>query len=127
MIFLVVIDAHTKEITGAYWDEDKKMLLTLSQDKSIKLFQFPIFWPSEMLRKSKYKNKISLIKGEYDIDSTERTSSVFCPSRLSNEGDQTEHSELMESDIQKIYPVLKNLDDLTEKEINCEDLDGWDN
>ena len=47
-----------------FWDDDKKMLITASLDKSVKMHQFPIFWPSEMIRKSSQKNKVHLIPEE---------------------------------------------------------------
>ena len=54
---------HNKEISGLYWDEEKKMLLSASLDKSIKLNQFPMFWPCEMIRKSiKNKNIIKSVE-----------------------------------------------------------------
>ena len=61
IIHLDVLDAHSKEITGLFWDENKKMLLSASMDKSVKLYQFPIFWPGEMIRKSAKKIK-NLVK-----------------------------------------------------------------
>ncbi len=63
----VVFDVHGKEISGLFWDEEKKMLLSASIDKSIKLNQFPMFWPGEMIRKSA-KNHKNLIKTKNDED-----------------------------------------------------------
>jgi hypothetical protein len=114
ILIQVVLDAHSKEIKGMYWNDDKKMLLTVSLDKSIKLHQFPIFWPSEMLRKSSHKNKVHLIE----------------PSEKTNETVEiitTNDDELKEniSSSREIF-ITDEWRELTLKEINCEDLNGWD-
>ena len=57
-----IIDAHLKYIPGFIWIEDKKMIITASQDKTIKLYQFPPKWPAEFLRKNKQVNDLSIIK-----------------------------------------------------------------
>jgi hypothetical protein len=33
-----------------FWEEKKKMLITCSEDKSVKMCQFPVYWPGEMIR-----------------------------------------------------------------------------
>lgn len=58
------MDLHNKEITGLHWDEEKKMILTTSMDKSIKLYQFPMYWPCEMIRKSIRNKNILKLKDE---------------------------------------------------------------
>lgn len=113
LFILVILNAHSKEITGMYWNDDKKMLLTVSLDKSIKLHQFPIFWPSEMLRKSSHKNKIHLIiPTEKGIETNENVATI--------------ESDLNVDKMNEVDNKLEETRELTEKEINCQDLDGWD-
>ena len=49
-------------IPGFIWIEDQKMIITASHDKTIKLYQFPLKWPAEFLRKNKQVNDLSIIK-----------------------------------------------------------------
>jgi hypothetical protein len=56
-----VLDAHAKEICNLFWDEDKKVILTASNDKTVKMYQLPIQWPSEIIRKYKGKNEKTLL------------------------------------------------------------------
>ena len=129
------------------------MLITASHDKSIKLYQFPIFWPSEIIRKSRNKNKITLIEGS--------SSTISHSTTLANEHSKDKPEAVDEKPLEednKIVPVfehfkqentledengknvLENLDDhkmqitkkkknlreLYDDEKNCLDLDGWD-
>ena len=57
-----IIDAHLQYIPGFIWIEDQKMIITASHDKTIKLYQFPLKWPAEFLRKNKQVNDLSIIK-----------------------------------------------------------------
>ena len=45
-----VVDAHLLSVNGMFWEEKKKMLITCSEDKSVKMCQFPVYWPGEMIR-----------------------------------------------------------------------------
>ena len=110
-----------------FFDEEKKMLLTVSTDKSIRLHQFPIFWPSEMIRKSSMKNKIHLITEEgkeaVKDDLIEETREGLLKEEdleiqnTKEEGLKSKLDLLLQNQINK---------DLTNVEINCGDLDGWD-
>ena len=53
-----VIDAHLKNIPNMFFEEERKALITLSEDKCIKMVQLPIYYPDQMLRTNKNeKNK----------------------------------------------------------------------
>ena len=56
-----IIDAHLKKVTGFIWIENQKMIITASLDKAIKVYQFPLKWPAEFLRKNKHINKLSIM------------------------------------------------------------------
>ena len=100
---LVILDLHLKEICNIFWDESKKMLLTASHDKSIKLYQFPAIWPSEMISKSKNKK---ILKIDLRNDDT-----GFIP--IMSTSDELKIDE--------------NYKELSEFEIYSDDLNGWDN
>ena len=50
-----------KEISKFFWDEKRKILITGSHDKGIKVFQLPLYWPSELVRKYKSKNNKKIL------------------------------------------------------------------
>ena len=53
-----VIDAHLKNIPNMFFEEERKALITLSEDKCIKMVQLPVYYPDQMLRTNKdEKNK----------------------------------------------------------------------
>ena len=135
IINLDVVDAHTAAVVGFWWDEEKKMLVTASQDKSIKLFQFPIFWPSEIIRRSTRKNKISLIASKMDDNKEnsdeEKEKFAEIRNKFGDENEQTlDGKEKEENNAhyknEKIMEKKKELKKLNDEEINCFDLDGWD-
>ena len=111
------------------------MLVTTSQDKSIKLFQFPIFWPSEIIRRSTLKNKISLITSKSEIlkenHNEEKENCAEIKNKFRDENDQSvESTEIEESYSHDKNEVVlekkKELKKLNNEEIDCFDLDGWD-
>jgi len=57
-----IIDAHLKKVTGFIWIENQKMLISCSYDKTIKVYQFPLKWPAELIRLNKQVNDLSIIK-----------------------------------------------------------------
>jgi hypothetical protein len=78
------------------------MILTASHDKSVKLYQFPILWPSEMIQKS--KSKSTLLNPDKNEDN-------YIPITATNE-------ELAN---------VERYREITELEIFSDDLNGWDN
>lgn len=69
-----MIDAHLRDLSKLIWDEKKKILLTGSYDKSIKLFQLPLYWPSELIRKYKSKNSKKILFNTRQIEEEENLS-----------------------------------------------------
>jgi hypothetical protein len=101
-----------KDVVAIHWDDDKKILLTASLDKSIKMYQFPIYWPAEMMRKKPNKKK-----ADYDEEK-----------ELMDEGNTNNQSEEIEADgdIKSEEDVKRQKIELSEREMFSEDLDGWD-
>ena len=57
-----IISYHLKKITNFIWFEKQKSIISVSQDKSIKIYQLPIKWPAEFIRKNKEINDYNIIK-----------------------------------------------------------------
>ena len=62
------VDAHLKSISNMFYVEEKKSLITCSEDKTIKILQLPVYYPDKMLMKEdKYNeefNKNNIIENE---------------------------------------------------------------
>jgi hypothetical protein len=99
------VDAHPLEIADIAWDEEKKMLISSSLDSSVKMYQFPIFWPAEMIRKN--KNKQHLIEEEKIVN---REDGIPIEEDFTNENGSQ----------------IKLPREMTDEEVNSYDLDGWD-
>lgn len=129
------------------------MLITASHDKSIKLFQFPIFWPSEIIRKSRNKNKITLIEGsssaishttnlanelskeepeavdEKSIEEDHKIVQVFENFKQENTLDDENGTKILEDLDAHRMQIMKKKKDLRQLNVDekiCLDLDGWD-
>lgn len=115
--------------------------MTSSLDKSIRIYQLPIFWPSEIIRRSKNKNSKNLIQentSNYHSTPTQQTEE----NNLENSDNELEENVIHQPIItanndlifndEDIADVARrfnkaNLPELLEKQVWCEDLDGWDN
>ena len=53
---------HFKSLTNFIWYEKQKLIISVSIDKSIKIFQIPLKWPGELIRKNKEINNINIIE-----------------------------------------------------------------
>ena len=62
------VDAHLKSISNMFYVEEKKSLITCSEDKTIKILQLPVYYPDKMLMKEdKYNeefNKNNVIEND---------------------------------------------------------------
>ena len=65
---LVLLEGHVCEVNNTYWDDDQKILLTSGSDMRfkvlilyIKIWQLPVFYPSEIMRKNQDKNDLTFI------------------------------------------------------------------
>ena len=57
-----IISYHYKRLTNFIWFEKQKSIISVSHDKSIKVYQLPFKWPSEFIRKNKDINNANIIK-----------------------------------------------------------------
>jgi hypothetical protein len=88
------------------------MLLTSSYDASVKLYQFPIFWPAEMIRKNKATGTV--LQGERETNKEDTTIVI------TNDNNS-------EEDLSREFgSQIKIARELTEIEIYSDDLNGWD-
>ena len=53
---------HHKALSNFIWYEKQKSIISVSHDKSIKIFQIPLKWPGELIRKNKKINDINIIE-----------------------------------------------------------------
>ena len=104
-----VLDFHLRKVSSIEWDEDKKSIISCSEDKSVKMSQVPLSWPSELLRKTKTVNSKNIIG---DILNNRGIGGYSIKNNLSyQEGD---------------YVVIQDEgDDISERQKYSEDLDGW--
>lgn len=116
-------------------------------DKTVKMFQLPLTWPSELIRKYKSKNNKRILLSNVDnrdeyIDSTDfekaldnldKDEKMF--EKDENNKDNNEinlnskdekHQTIEDEDFLISKSLAKIRCDITEKEKSCEDLHGWD-
>ena len=53
---------HQKKLTNFIWFEKQKSIISVSFDRSIKIYQIPLKWPAELIRKNERINEINIIK-----------------------------------------------------------------
>ncbi len=108
-----VITFHQSQLGSYVYIEDKNIIISCSKDKSIKVYQLPIYYPSEMIL-SKFKEEPS---SPLKLDSIDERLSFDVPKNS------------LEQTVEKIEKHIQKKTDkkhLTENEIICEDLNGWD-
>ena len=78
-----IISYHLKKITNFIWFEQQKSIISVSEDKSIKIYQFPIKWPAEFIRKNKEINDYNIIK-----DILQETNNIYNSFNINNNDDK---------------------------------------
>ena len=63
---------HHKSLSNFIWYEKQMSVISVSLDKSIKIFQIPLKWPAELIRKNKEINNINIIE-----DMNKDTKNIF--------------------------------------------------
>lgn len=96
-----------------FWEEDKKVLITCSEDKTIKMCQFPVYWPGEMIREKQSSKKNDIFSGSIFQDNQDN---VFNEKTENNNNNFYVKPEIKERS--KDRP-------LDDSEIWSEDIDGW--
>ena len=121
-----VIDAHLYSIGNIFVIEDRHALISTSEDKSVRMVEFPEFYPAQMIRKeltnmnhNTIKNKVNNIneKNEFYEDNEERNYIGGEKERYkNNDVDNGKRYTFM-----VVEPINKSY-----KNIFSDDLDGWD-
>ena len=57
-----IIPYHYQKLTNFIWYEKQKSIISVSLDKTIKIYQLPIKWPAEFIRKNKEINETNIIR-----------------------------------------------------------------
>ena len=139
-----VIDAHLRSIPDMFYEEKKKNLITLSEDKSLKMVQLPVYYPDQMLKNEKYEKKhldksIEKLFGlntnknnnkinEYEnnnndeFNNNDNNDNSFVIGNLFGDNQSNSNDEKIQNSNKKIRS--KN-QPLSENEIWSYDLDGW--
>ena len=135
-----VIDAHLYSIGNIYVIEDKQALLSTSEDRSIRMVEFPEFYPGQMIRKeltnlnhSSIKNKTGFnednedkyINAENNDDNDSEMNNKWYQSNskinMNFNNDMNEKKNKEEFQIMISVPINKSYEN-----IFSDDLDGWD-
>lgn len=67
LLFIVVIDAHLSKICYLVWNEETKVMISCSEDKTVKMLQMPLQWPAEYMRSNKGINQQKAFDIERDV------------------------------------------------------------
>ena len=115
-----VVDAHLLSVNGMFWEEKKKMLITCSEDKSVKMCQFPVYWPGEMIRDAHktYGNNNNSQQRNDDMQQQCEYDNHFVFNN--NNNDNNVNSSVSHSNVNK-----KEMYSNEDIEKWSEDLDGW--
>ena len=124
-----VIDAHLYSIGNIYVIEDKHALLSTSEDRSVRMVEFPDFYPGQVIRKElanlnhiSIKNKTQFNEDNHDeyINDEENNSRInsnntYNNSNITNIKNRDQYKIMISVPVNKSY-----------ENIFSDDLDGWD-
>jgi len=99
-----------------YYLSKKHTIISCSHDKTVKVFQLPIYYPGEYMRNDHNKDS----KEEKENENHERN--FICSKKVI---DNVQERIISQTAVLK-YKNKENKE-LEEWEKDCEDLDGWDN
>ena len=133
-----VIDAHLYSIGNIFVIEDKHALISTSEDKSVRMVEFPEFYPAQMIRKEmtnlnhfSIKNKVDNLreKNGYNEKDNEEGDYIRKDNDFNNYNGEMNNERYKYTDIDtnKQFTIM-----ITEplnksyKNIFSDDLDGWD-
>ena len=111
-----IIDAHLKKVTGFIWIENQKMIISASMDKTIKVYQFPLKWPAEFLRKNKHINKLNIVN-EIKTETKNLYDELYSIYRYSNNNNDEENNNKNYEGIWNIGNNKKDKKELKNNEI----------
>ena len=145
-----VIDAHLYSIGNIFVIEDKHALISTSEDRSIRMVEFPAFYPGQMIRREltnlkhvSIKNKIeNSRKIDFYHDSIRKSDDNYLANKDNNENNENNSNKNSNNNYNNSlsYKNIKDEDKymnyyqimITEplnksyKNIFSDDLDGWD-
>ena len=91
---------HHKSLSNFIWYEKQKSIISVSIDKSIKIFQIPLKWPAEIIRKNKEINNINIIE-----DMNKDTKNIFL--ELESAKNKKYNENINEENIMKKILIMK--------------------
>ena len=83
-----IISYHYKKLTNFIWYEKQKSIISVSLDKSIKIYQFPIKWPAEFIRKNKEINNVNIIQ-----NIIQETRNIYYTTNYTNSNNNSNNNE----------------------------------
>ena len=127
-----VIDAHLYSIGNIFVIEDKHALISTSEDKSVRMVEFPEFYPAQMIRKEltnlnhlSIKNKVNNFKGKNEYNDEEgdyiEEENNYNNGEINRGKSKYDRGDINHFNIMITEPVNKSY-----KSIFSDDLDGWD-
>ena len=131
-----VIDAHLYSIGNMFIIEDRHALISTSEDKSVRMVEFPEFYPAQMIRKDltnlnhdSIKNKINKInkKNEYNDKDYEEGDYMEQDNNYRYNDEDKERYKYDNRGNNKFYTIMM-VEPLNKSYNNIfsDDLDGWD-
>ena len=145
-----VIDAHLYSIGNIFVIEDKHALISTSEDRSIRMVEFPAFYPGQMIRREltnlkhvSIKNKIeNSRKIDFYHDSIRKSDDNYLANKDNNENNENysnknnnnnynnslSYKNIKDEDKYMNYYQIMITEPLNKsyKNIFSDDLDGWD-
>lgn len=131
MHLLDVVPFHKAPLGNFYYIVSKHIVLSCSHDKSIVVYQLPMYFPGEMMRgedmnrsrreKEKEKNQDSAD----DLSEEERQLREKEFLNSSNVIDKVQESLISKTAVLRSKKLMER--EYTDWEKNCEDINGWDN
>ena len=131
-----VIDAHLYSIGNMFIIEDRHALISTSEDRSVRMVEFPEFYPAQMIRKDltnlnhvSIKNKVKKIneKNEFNDKDNEEEDFLEQDNNYRNNNEDKGKYKYANRDNDKQYTIMI-IEPLNKsyKNIFSDDLDGWD-
>ena len=131
-----VIDAHLYSIGNMFIIEDRHALISTSEDRSVRMVEFPEFYPAQMIRKDltnlnhvSIKNKVKKIneKNEFNDKDNEEEDFLEQDNNYRNNNEDKGRYKYANRDNDKQYTIMI-IEPLNKsyKNIFSDDLDGWD-
>ena len=100
---------HHQKLTNFIWLEKQKSIISVSLDRSIKIYQIPLKWPAELIRKDKRINLVNIIR-----DMIGETKNIFYELEYKNKTNNQEETNF-ENNFDKSKENDENTNDILKK------------